>query len=170
MSRNSCLILIVIVSISCSLNAVFERTKNFFRGLRGYDGYYYYDLGPGYYSDVYVQRPLRYRYSVTEENVPNKTSIIENTNQYVITLVLPGYQKNDVHVGALNQAIHITASGIKLEQQALTNPPITSFEQTVPLQKPIIQKEVKSQYLNGVLTITAPKLQPVNNGVEVPVQ
>lgn len=169
MSKNNYIVLIFLVSMILSLNAVFERTKNFFRGLRG-DNYYYYDLEPGYYSNVYFQRPVRYRYFVTEENVPNKTSIMENTNQYVITLVLPGYQKNDVHVGALHQAIHITASGIKLEQQALTNPPITNFEQTIPLQKPIIQKEVKSQYLNGVLTITAPMIQPANNGVEVPVQ
>jgi HSP20 family molecular chaperone IbpA len=170
MTKKTSFVLLVFLMSSCSVFAIFERTKNFFKGLRSYDGYYYDEQGQKHYYNVYYQKPTRHRLIATDEDYLNKTSIIENKNQYVITVLLPGYDKNDIHISALERSIHISASGTKDEQKPLANPPVVTFEETVPLQMPISPHEVQSQYLNGVLTITAPKVTASDKSIEVPIK
>ena len=167
MNKKSNILFLMIVTMSFPLYPALERLGNWLSG--GPRPYYdTYDPSYVYYSTI--TQPGT-RYYTTRGSLPNKTSIIENNNNYVITVVLPGFNKQDVHVSAIERSIQINASGQKIEQSALANPPISSYQQTIPLRWAIIPQQVQSEYLNGVLTITAPKVSAtLPEGVAVPVK
>lgn len=178
MKKTALLLIFITFFLSSPLYSAFERLSNWLRGGPRYGyGYYYDDFGRRYYTYepgyVYYRNSMvpRTRFYTTRGTPANKTSITEDSHRFVITVVLPGYNKEDIHVAAIDNSIQITASGTKIEQSILANPPVTSYEQTIPLPITIAPHEVQSDYRNGVLTITAPKATTLaSQGVSVPVK
>ncbi len=164
------MLVIALITMSSSF-AIFERTKNFFTGGRYYDDSDYYDgYGRRYDRSYYRRSSPRFRRYVTGASLANKTSVTEDANRYFITIVLPGFQKEDVSVSVVENTIQVNALGTKIEQSGLANQPINSFAQTIPLDDDIKATEVQSAYVNGVLTITAPKVTQSSKGLNVPVK
>lgn len=163
-----------LLSVS-SVFGAFERLRNFFGGGRYYyyDDGYYYPAGRRYYTysyPYYYARP-RYYYEpiVNVPTVDTKMSVNEDDNNYSITIVLPGYNKSDINVSALERSIQINANAPKtVTIQGSTLPTVGSIEQVIPLNSLIKPEAVTTRYENGILTIIAPKYYA--RAVSVPVE
>lgn len=177
------LLLLIGVVVPCSLDAAFERLRNFLGGDRYYYDYYYpydyYDSNSYYYgprirySSYPRYRRSRYYYGPVRP-ADNKTAINEDANKYTITVLLPGYTKSDIHIEALERSMRLVANPsaqpIQTETQGSV-PQVPSIQQIIPLGALINPAAVTSEYVNGVLTITVPKLtNTIGSAITVPVQ
>jgi len=167
------------------LEAFLDRTRAFLRGDRWHDGYYdsaYYD---GYASRRYYGRPGYRRYRGYGRSphlyadrwffdgpiLADKITIDEDDAQFTIAVILPGYHKNDIHVSAFQESIKIRAEAPTPDEKNPSTPATRSIDQIINLNTPIEATRVHSEYLNGVITIIAPKkLDPMRSGVRVPVK
>lgn len=165
---------------STSLNAFLDRTRAFFSG-RGWHDRYYYDSP---YHDGYARRRyMRYhgyrrppyvysgRWVFDGPILADKITVDEDDNQFTIAVILPGYHKDDIHVSAFEESIKIRADAATPEEKEPSTPATRSIDQIISLNTPIDVMHVQSEYLNGVITIIAPKkLDPARRGVKVPVK
>jgi HSP20 family molecular chaperone IbpA len=160
----------------------FERLRNFFGGGRYYyyDDYYYPSTNRYYYTASYpAYTSPRYRYYYTSPrytyydpvvNTRNDTNIAinEDDNNYTVSVVLPGYNKSDIKVSALERNIQVNANAPR-NVQGSTLPLVTTIEQVIPLNSLIKPEAVTSTYENGILTITAPKFYG-KQAISVPIE
>ena len=184
MKKTVILLAFFAVFSAISLNAILDRTRNFLTGRYYYDGYgrrrydaYYPDryVRPRYY-EVYeptVIKPAIIQPSIvnTTAAVTNNTIISEDDYQFVATVTLPGYDKNDIQVSALDNAIQIIANPSQQANVQTGSLVVAPFKQIIPVGFIIKPEEVSSNYMNGVLTIKVPKYTASpNQKIIIPVQ
>lgn len=96
-----------------------------------------------------------------------KVDIYQTENQLVLKAELPGVAKEDLN-------IYVDENSIKLSGQTCKNKEFTednvyrteryygTFSRTLPLPVEIKPEETHAEYNDGILTITAPKMQTSN--------
>lgn len=92
---------------------------------------------------------------------------IEKDNQYLLEIAVPGMDKKDFEIEIQNDLISISSIS-KQEKEVKDNLNYNrqefnynSFHRTFSLPKEVDQSKIKAIYLNGILTITLPKLKEV---------
>ena len=92
---------------------------------------------------------------------------IENDNQYLLEIAVPGMDKKDFEIEIQNDLISISSIS-KQEKEVNDNLNYNrqefnynSFHRTFSLPKEVDQSKIKAIYSNGILTITLPKLKEV---------
>ena len=92
---------------------------------------------------------------------------IEKDNQYLLEIAVPGMDKKDFEIEIQNDLISISSIS-KQEKEVNDNLNYNrqefnynSFHRTFSLPKEVDQSKIKAIYLNGILTITLPKLKEV---------
>ena len=92
---------------------------------------------------------------------------IENDNQYLLEIAVPGMDKKDFEIEIQNDLISISSIS-KQEKEVKDNLNYNrqefnynSFHRTFSLPKEVDQSKIKAIYSNGILTITLPKLKEV---------
>ena len=92
---------------------------------------------------------------------------IENDNQYLLEIAVPGMDKKDFEIEIQNDLISISSIS-KQEKEVKDNLNYNrqefnynSFHRTFSLPKEVDQSKIKAIYTNGILTITLPKLKEV---------
>ena len=101
-------------------------------------------------------------------SVPS-SNIIESEKEYLIELAIPGFNKTDI-VLDLNENV-LSISSQKKEEKSVNNFKMRefnyqSFSRSFKLPKEIDANKISAAYVNGILTVTVPKLHKDENVVK----
>jgi HSP20 family protein len=102
--------------------------------------------------------------------------IKESAGKYLVTLDLPGIEKSDIKI-KLDGSI-LTVSGKRSssvekkdgDRIILQERSQGSFRRSIRLSHRIKKDGVEASYKNGILTITVPQEEPVDNSIDVPIK
>lgn len=103
-------------------------------------------------------------------NLMMKTDVKELSNGYELNIELPGYQKEDIKIELNKGYLNISASnsskideksdnGTYLRQERYCGKCSRSFF----VGEEITEQDIKAKFINGVLQITFPKINPEQN-------
>ena len=90
--------------------------------------------------------------------------VAEHDDEYVVTVDLPGYEKEDIELSISNRTLRVSAdheertdesdeAGTYLRQERSHQ----SVTRTITLPEEVNEDETSAAYNNGVLTVTVPK-------------
>lgn len=91
--------------------------------------------------------------------------VAERAEEFVVTVDLPGFEKEDIDLRLTDGTLHITAEHAE-EREEETGTYVRkerrheSVSRSVRLPDPVDEDDVSASFNNGVLTVTLPKLQP----------
>lgn len=164
----------VLMGYAFTAQAAFERIKRHFRDWD--DGYYYYY--PHHYPHraiIYNDYDLSYHPGDRPLAMYHQPKVEETADTITVSVQAPGFDKDDLHISALAHSITISAGPTKksyLSANGATHEMnLASFEYTVQLSSAIIPDKVSSEYINGLIVISAPKeTKALHAGVVVPIQ
>ena len=101
-----------------------------------------------------------------ESLIPRTGSVLvnikENKDAYILDLIVPGFDKNDIQVNLENEILTISGEkkndvndeSIKYVRKEYQFP---SFKRTFTVAKEINEAEIEAKYENGVLSLNLPK-------------
>lgn len=93
-----------------------------------------------------------------------RTDIKETENQYLLTIDLPGFKKEDIQVTVENDCLTIAAHRDAAEQENVRylrrERYAGSLKRAFYVGEGIEQGDIKAQFQNGVLRLTIPKQKP----------
>jgi len=101
-----------------------------------------------------------------------RVDIIEKEDKYVFVAELPGVDKKDINVQLQDGLLTIEAKMHEEKESEVDNvirKEIRSgfFSRSINVGKNIKEKDIKAELVNGLLKLTAPKINPTGNGNEV---
>lgn len=101
--------------------------------------------------------------------------LVEHDDEFVVTVDLPGYEKDDVNVRVTDHTLSIDADRDEAEetsdeQYLRRERSHRSAHRQVKLPETVEPDEVSATMQNGVLTVTIPKADPAVTGHRIEVQ
>ena len=101
--------------------------------------------------------------------------IAESDDEFVVTVDVPGYEKDDIEVRLSGETLHVAGeredetdeesdSYLRRERTA------RSFSRRVRLPEPVDADDVSARVNNGVLTITLAKLEPTSESHSIDIE
>lgn len=134
--------------------------RAFFRGEHYHPQYTH----PHVYTDGY-------RWTFKGPILADKITVDEDDANFTISIILPGYEKNDIQISAFKESVKVRVNAPQVRDAKRPVVATKSIKQIINLNYPLQVTKVSSEYVNGVLTITAPKLVPAAaQGRPVPVE
>ena len=99
-------------------------------------------------------------------------NILENENEYVIEMAIPGINKEDLSIEVKDKNLHISniekENVEKKEGKTLFQEyDYTQFEKIFSLSKDIDVEKLNAEYTNGILEITLPKKEEVSLKINI---
>jgi HSP20 family protein len=91
--------------------------------------------------------------------------MIENATEYVVRLEVPGFHKENLDINLTGTLLTITGRRELMtegsgETYLRREREVGKFVRTIRLPAPVVEKEVKATYEDGVLVIHLPKVAP----------
>jgi len=93
-----------------------------------------------------------------------KVTLNEKGNDYVVTATIPGAKKNDISINLNGRLLTLSAQDQGSSKQLASSGQVTqqeqyrsSFEQAFTLPGPVNASGMKSDFKDGILTLTIPK-------------
>lgn len=80
----------------------------------------------------------------------------DSEGSYVLTMAVPGLAKEDLSIGVENNIL--TIKTIEKENESNDSFLISAFEKQFRLSKKVDQESIEAQTVNGVLSVTLPKV------------
>ena len=80
------------------------------------------------------------------------TQVSRDEEGYTITMELPGISKEDIHLETTNEELWISAKSTEFDR---------TYKDHLYFKRPIRSEEVKAHLKAGILTITAPYMDPI---------
>ncbi|SDZ79161.1 HSP20 family protein [Haloplanus vescus] len=98
----------------------------------------------------------------------------DQSDAFVLTGDLPGFETDDIDVRVKDRTLHITAEHDESSEESEgeyvhRERRRTSVERSVPLPSPVDTEGVTASYNNGVLTVRLPKSEPDSDGTPIDV-
>ncbi len=91
--------------------------------------------------------------------------LFEEDNEYVLTIDMPGFERDEIHVSWDEGRLFITA-----EHENESRGQRKSYSRTFRVPKDVEPDEITAQYRNGVLEVRLPILGVRSRGQEIEVQ
>ena len=93
-----------------------------------------------------------------------RTDIEENENQYLITMDIPGVNKENIDISVLDGTVTVSVKKVKTETEnknyVIRERSVRSASRSFYLDS-IDENSIKSKYENGILTLVVSKAKPV---------
>ncbi|MEZ5543471.1 MAG: Hsp20/alpha crystallin family protein [Pseudomonadota bacterium] len=93
-----------------------------------------------------------------------RISLQQQTNNYIVKAVIPGANESDIKVNLDGRLLSISSQTGGSSQQTASNGAVTgtetysgAFEEAFTLPGPVVAADMKSDFKDGVLTLTIPK-------------
>ena len=113
-------------------------------------------------------------YRASEANtIRPKANVEETDTQIVLELAVPGFDKNDVTIKIENDILHIEGKKEEEDDRKFSRQEfrVNRFNRQFTLSEIIDTESVSANFLNGVLTITLPKVEAQQpKSITVPVE
>ncbi len=103
-----------------------------------------------------------------------KANIIENEDAYSIEFIAPGFEKENFNLNLTENKLSVTANyenktkndDLKYNRKEFS---IANFDRSFTIPKHTDKENITAKYTNGILTITIPKKEEVNNSTPIKV-
>ncbi len=93
-----------------------------------------------------------------------RTDIEENENQYLITMDIPGVNKENIDISVLDGTVTVSVKKVKTETEnknyVIRERSVRSASRSFYLDS-IDENSIKAKYENGILTLVVSKAKPV---------
>ena len=94
-----------------------------------------------------------------------RTDIEENENQYLITMDIPGVNKENIDISVLDGTVTVSVKKVKTETEnknyVIRERSVRSASRSFYLDS-IDENSIKAKYENGILTLVVSKAKPVD--------
>jgi HSP20 family protein len=102
---------------------------------------------------------------------------VEDTgDSFVVTVDLPGFDKDDIDVRLSDQRLRISAAHAEEDETADDGHYVrqerhhSSMDRVVRLPEPVDEHSVSANFRNGVLTVTLAKAEPAEQGRDIEIE
>lgn len=107
------------------------------------------------------------RFFSAEKSERSKFRIREDRHQYKITLKIPGFIIDDIHIHFRAEALHIFANScrprFKAQKQAHFSLEQHKFQKHIPIPEDILEDQISYLYEEEVLTVLVPKKKQLSS-------
>ena len=108
------------------------------------------------------------------QNWTPEVSVFENDKLYTVTLDIPGVEKKDVNIEVEGSSLIVSGKREKANEKDMSlyysQTRYGNFSRTFNLPEEINVEKINAKYKNGTLVLTLPKMEKINNSINIPVK
>ena len=108
------------------------------------------------------------------QNWTPEVSVFENDKLYTVTLDIPGVEKKDVNIEVEGSSLIVSGKREKANEKDMSlyysQTRYGNFSRTFNLPEEISVEKINAKYKNGTLVLTLPKMEKINNSINIPVK
>ena len=108
------------------------------------------------------------------QNWTPEVSIFENDKLYTVTMDIPGVEKKDVNIEVEGSCLTVSGKRDEKNEKDMSlyysQTRYGNFSRTFNLPEEIGVEKISAKYKNGTLILTLPKMEKVNNSINIPVK
>ena len=103
-----------------------------------------------------------------------KVNVFENDKLYTVTLDIPGVEKKNVNIEVEGSALIVSGKRVEVNEKDMSlyysQTRYGNFSRTFNLPEEINVEKISAKYKNGTLNLTLPKMEKINNSINIPVK
>ena len=108
------------------------------------------------------------------ENWTPEVSVFENDKLYTVMLDIPGVEKKDVNIEVEGSSLIVSGKREEANEKDMSlyysQTRYGNFSRTFNLPEEINVEKINAKYKNGTLVLTLPKMEKINNCVNIPIK
>ena len=108
------------------------------------------------------------------QNWTPEVSVFENDKLYTVTLDIPGVEKKDVNIEVEGSSLIVSGKREKANEKDMSlyysQTRYGNFSRAFNLPEEINVEKIGAKYKNGTLILTLPKMEKINNSINIPVK
>ena len=108
------------------------------------------------------------------QNWTPEVSVFENDKLYTVTLDIPGVDKKNVNIEVEGSTLIVSGKREELNEKDMSlyysQTRYGSFSRTFNLSEEINVEKISAKYKNGTLNLALPKMEKINNSINIPVK
>ena len=108
------------------------------------------------------------------QNWTPEVSISENDKLYTVTMDMPGVDKKDVNIEVEGSCLTVSGKRDEKNEKDMSlyysQTRYGNFSRTFNLPEEIGVEKISAKYKNGTLILTLPKMEKINNSINIPVK
>ena len=108
------------------------------------------------------------------QNWTPEVSISENDKLYTVTMDIPGVDKKDVNIEVEGSCLTVSGKRDEKNEKDMSlyysQTRYGNFSRTFNLPEEIGVEKISAKYKNGTLVLTLPKMEKINNSINIPVK
>ena len=108
------------------------------------------------------------------QNWTPEVSIFENDKLYTVTMDIPGVEKKDVNIEVEGSCLTVSGKRDEKNEKDMSlyysQTRYGNFSRTFNLPEEIGVEKISAKYKNGTLILTLPKMEKINNYINIPVK
>ena len=108
------------------------------------------------------------------QNWTPEVSIFENDKLYTVTMDIPGVEKKDVNIEVEGSCLTVSGERDEKNEKDMSlyysQTRYGNFSRTFNLPEEIGVEKISAKYKNGTLILTLPKMEKINNSINIPVK
>ena len=103
-----------------------------------------------------------------------EVSVLENDKLYTVTLDIPGVEKKDVNIEVEGSSLIVSGKREETNEKDMSlyysQTRHGNFSRTFNLPEEINVEKINAKYKNGTLMLTLPKMEKINNSINIPIK
>ena len=108
------------------------------------------------------------------QNWTPEVNVFENDKLYTVTLDIPGVEKKDVNIEVEGSSLIVSGKREKANEKDMSlyysQTRYGNFSRAFNLPEEINVEKIGAKYKNGTLILTLPKMEKINNSINIPVK
>ena len=108
------------------------------------------------------------------QNWAPEVSVFENDKLYTVTLDIPGVEKKDVNIEVEGSSLIVSGKREKANEKDMSlyysQTRYGNFSRAFNLPEEINVEKIGAKYKHGTLILTLPKMEKINNSINIPVK
>ena len=108
------------------------------------------------------------------QNWTPQVSVFENDKLYTVTLDIPGVEKKDVNIEVEGSSLIVSGKREEANEKDMSlyysQTRYGNFSRTFNLPEEINVEKINAKYKNGTLVLALPKMEKINNSINIPVK
>jgi len=108
------------------------------------------------------------------ENWTPEVSVFENDKLYTVTLDIPGVEKKDVNIEVEGSSLIVSGKREEANDKDMSlyysQTRYGNFSRAFNLPEEINVEKIGAKYKNGTLVLTLPKMEKLNNAINIPIK
>ena len=108
------------------------------------------------------------------QNWTPEVNVFENDKLYTVILDIPGVEKKDVNIEVEGSSLIVSGKREEANEKDMSlyysQTRYGNFSRTFNLPEEINVEKINAKYKNGTLVLTLPKMEKINNSINIPIK